>query len=271
MRKKHFLKVGEFARICRTTKETLLHYDRKGLLKPKHINENGYRGYSAEQYFDFDLISLFKDAGYTLEEIKKLRSTCGTQGYLKFVKEKIAYLQEEKLRLTHRISMLSRLVVMAEEAVASTFDTLFWEEREEESILFYPVDSGKMLNREKSVECYSDCLLDSLAHGNSIDLPLGTIIPRAYAIDNNFNICYLFRKASKNEDGDIRKIRKGRYACLFHQGYIDSHISAFNFMIHEINKMKLKIISDVYVFDQMSYILSDTSTNYIAKYIVNVE
>ncbi len=29
---KTFLKTGEFARLCRTTKETLFHYDREGIL-----------------------------------------------------------------------------------------------------------------------------------------------------------------------------------------------------------------------------------------------
>ena len=56
METKKLLKVGEFARLCHTTKETLLHYDRKGLLQPRYISENGYRFYSMEQFFDFDMI-----------------------------------------------------------------------------------------------------------------------------------------------------------------------------------------------------------------------
>ena len=58
-----FLKTGEFARLCHTTKETLFHYDREGILKPRHVSGNGYRRYGLEQFFDFDMISLLKETG----------------------------------------------------------------------------------------------------------------------------------------------------------------------------------------------------------------
>ena len=40
------LKAGEFAQLCRTTKEALRHYDRIGLLCPAARGENGYKLYS---------------------------------------------------------------------------------------------------------------------------------------------------------------------------------------------------------------------------------
>ena len=61
MKTETFLKTGEFARLCHTTKETLFHYDREGILRPRYVSENGYRRYGVEQYFDFDLITLLKE------------------------------------------------------------------------------------------------------------------------------------------------------------------------------------------------------------------
>lgn len=268
--KKSFLKIGEFARICRTTKETLLHYDRKGLLKPKYVADNGYRGYGAEQYFDFDFISLLKEAGCTLEEIKKHRSVIKESGYLKFLKERIAFLHEEHARLTHRISMLTGLASMAEKAATSNFDMLFFENRQSEKVLFYSVDPEKMINRELSVECYSNCLMHSLSQKNTVDLTLGIVIPQRYAVKKCFRPCYLFRKILEKEDGDIREIQDGRYACIFHHGDIESHICLFTDMMDKIKKMNLKILSDVYVYDQMSYVLPTTDTTYTAEYIVHI-
>ncbi len=62
---KKFLKVGEFARICQTTRDTLLHYARKGLLQPRYTAENGYRFYALEQFWEFSLISLLFHCGDT--------------------------------------------------------------------------------------------------------------------------------------------------------------------------------------------------------------
>ena len=77
-----FLNVGEFARICHTTRETLLHYDRKGLLKPAYVAENGYRRYSMKQYFDFDLICLLKEGGSVRE--RRPISGSGRKTYPRF-------------------------------------------------------------------------------------------------------------------------------------------------------------------------------------------
>lgn len=41
MKTETFLKTGEFARLCHTTKETLFHYDREGILRPRYVSENG--------------------------------------------------------------------------------------------------------------------------------------------------------------------------------------------------------------------------------------
>ena len=67
-----FLKTGEFAAFCNTTKDTLFHYDDIGLLKPLRTAPNGYRYYSLNQIYMFDLITTLKELGLSLEQIKKL-------------------------------------------------------------------------------------------------------------------------------------------------------------------------------------------------------
>ena len=59
---------GEFAKVCGTTKETLFHYDRIGLLKPQVIGQNRYRYYAAKQFYRYDLIDTLKMAGCSLAD-----------------------------------------------------------------------------------------------------------------------------------------------------------------------------------------------------------
>lgn len=59
------MKSGEFAKLCGTTKNTLIHYDAMGLLPPSHVGDNGYR-----YYWRFLAIRIFVDAGFSLEEIR---------------------------------------------------------------------------------------------------------------------------------------------------------------------------------------------------------
>lgn len=94
MKNEKFLKTGEFARLCHTTKETLFHYDREGILKPRHVSGNGYRRYDLEQFFDFDMISLLKETGSTLGEIRACREMRDPSAYLRLLRERAGILGE---------------------------------------------------------------------------------------------------------------------------------------------------------------------------------
>lgn len=67
------LKIGEFARICCVSTQTLRYYDAEGVLCPDVIDPaSGYRFYAPEKIDTFRLIQTYKDAGFALEEIKIL-------------------------------------------------------------------------------------------------------------------------------------------------------------------------------------------------------
>ena len=64
-----FLSTGQFAKLTNTTKRTLFHYDKLGLLTPKLINTKGDRWYSKDQISAFNLIKLIQTSGIPLKEI----------------------------------------------------------------------------------------------------------------------------------------------------------------------------------------------------------
>lgn len=65
------LSIGQMARITHVTIQTLRLYDRLGLLKPAHVDqETGYRYYSILQCAKLDLIQNMKLCGLSLKEIK---------------------------------------------------------------------------------------------------------------------------------------------------------------------------------------------------------
>ena len=65
--------IAEFAEFTRTTRDTLLHYDRIGLLSPESRGENNYRYYSSGQLAVVNLIRTCQALGMTLAEIKALK------------------------------------------------------------------------------------------------------------------------------------------------------------------------------------------------------
>ena len=65
--------VNEFAKFSRTTKETLRHYDRIGLLTPIVRGPNNYRFYSSGQLAVVNVIRTLQELGMTLGEIKNYK------------------------------------------------------------------------------------------------------------------------------------------------------------------------------------------------------
>lgn len=64
------LKSGEFAQLCRTTKETLRHYAKIDLLSPSIRAKNGYNYYAFTQFADYALISALQSTGLSLGQIR---------------------------------------------------------------------------------------------------------------------------------------------------------------------------------------------------------
>ncbi len=94
------LKIGEFARICRVNRRTLRYYDEEGILSPDIIDSRtGYRYYAPEKIEVFRKIQTYKEAGFTLEEIKELLGTgAERRSTLVAVKRKAIYEQVKSLQ-----------------------------------------------------------------------------------------------------------------------------------------------------------------------------
>lgn len=64
------INTSTFAKLCNTSKRTLIHYDEIGLFRPAFTDERGYRFYSESQCDVFFTITCLKDLGMPLKEIR---------------------------------------------------------------------------------------------------------------------------------------------------------------------------------------------------------
>ncbi len=71
MREDGVFSVSDFAKFSRTTRDTLLHYDKIGLLSPISRKGNHYRYYSHGQLAFMNVIRILREFGMTLSDIRK--------------------------------------------------------------------------------------------------------------------------------------------------------------------------------------------------------
>lgn len=99
-------KIGEFAKLTNIPVKTLRYYDEINLLKPEEIDLfSGYRYYGDKQKEDLEIILALKEAGFSLEEIKKNKDNYSDEIMLL---KKETLLREQE-RLDERIKKLDYL------------------------------------------------------------------------------------------------------------------------------------------------------------------
>lgn len=110
-------KISDFSRLSRVSLKTLRFYDQIGILKPANIDkESGYRYYSAEQLLTLNRILMYKDLGFTLQQIQQLLcediSTEHVRGMLQRKERDIQQLleveQDRLSKIQDRLSLLER-------------------------------------------------------------------------------------------------------------------------------------------------------------------
>lgn len=100
------LKAGAFAKLCRTTKETLRHYDRIGLLHPAARADNGYKLYALPRVVDFALVSALRSTGLALSEVRAFLEDPGSDRLQQTIGERVAEIERQQRDLEAKRQVL---------------------------------------------------------------------------------------------------------------------------------------------------------------------
>ena len=92
-------KISEFAAMCGISRDTLLYYDKIGILKPSFVAENGYRYYTAGQFCTVDIISILKESGSSLKEIEEYLANPAPSVSLSILKQRLQALKDQEQHL----------------------------------------------------------------------------------------------------------------------------------------------------------------------------
>lgn len=271
MKKKNFLTSGEFARLCKTTKETLFHYDREDLLKPRYVSENGYRYYGMEQFFDFDMIARLKDTGSSLKEIRAHIHNTDVGDFLSLLEEKLRIVKKERARLAQREMRLRDMSSQTREALHLAYDSFeVLEQKEErlESVVTEGSAQDSVIDFITRFVEYVDFYdkLERMPRG-----PFGVILDWADIEKECHYERYYFSRATRFTPRSLLHVKAaGNYAVTAHKGTHQTHIKALQSFRRQISASGLTAAGNCYCYDLMSYVLLASGTTYAAKYCVRV-
>lgn len=109
MRTKDLIKISEMASLHGVSRQTLILYDKNGLLKPVKVAENGYRYYSVDQIPRLRQICLLKEMGVPLADIRAHLEAPTTESMRALLAGRREAIARERDRLNDQLSDIDKL------------------------------------------------------------------------------------------------------------------------------------------------------------------
>lgn len=250
-------KTQEFAKLCGTTKETLFHYDKLGLLKPNQVLKNGYRVYSYKKLLHFQLLSFLKDSGGSLKEIEAIykagttkKNGCALMNVSEQIEKQLSKLEKESI-------FLKGLGELAVEVVEGAPNSLEIQKAPKQSFLLLKTDPKELITEED----YSEVLQKTLEAPMDVP-PFGVLLDSEAAKDGKIVILgILFLKDSVDISTKI-KIKKGQFAVWYGKGDFAAKKSAVSTVIQEIIRTGFDVDGNILCFNVLDLLRAEAEEAY---------
>ncbi len=232
---------GEFAALCGVTRHTLFHYDEIGVFSPAIRGENGYRYYAPVQIEVFQVISVLKELGMPLSEIRAYLDRRSPQALLELLEEEGAALTEKLTRLRRLRELIRRKAELTRQAMAVypgqvTVET--WPQR-----WYVATAAPGITDAGRYAHILARHLEYCQAHQVSSPYALGAILPVAAARRgewDGYTYCYT------QVDRPVRGVRllaapAGAYLTYFHAGSFDTVQEGYRALLRRAEEQNLKL------------------------------
>ena len=219
------LTVGEIAEILGVNKNTILHYDRKGLIKSIR-SDNNYRYYYKNQVNSLREILSLRKIGFSIEKIKKIKNYILNHNY-NLIFEMIEQKEEEYKKEIENIER-NKKILESYKKYMEYENTSFLISRnksinEKDGIFCIknlPEEKYTVFNIEENVKNYEKYLLKKLENYNFNKNVLkkyffGYIISEKNFSDLDFNYSKIFLKKDIESCQNKYTLEKGNYAILY--------------------------------------------------------
>lgn len=268
---RHFLSTAEFASLCGTTKATLFHYDKIGLLKPAKTGSNGYRSYLPDQYIDFEFITTLKETGSSLEEIIRTKEIHDAGKLIELLGERKNYLKNLRQKLFGIELSLEDLVTGLYDYNNQTWEEFNIEEQKAIYLECVPAPKGRYDTMQDAIKQYIMVVKTQKDSKNIPRAPFGSILDLQGCYKKEYRMKYYFSKAIKNTISDRRYLKcSGKYLTFSHRGEHNTHLEIIDEILSKLDKDALKPKSDIYCFDLIDYMINHDIYKYSVKYCIQI-
>ena len=267
---KAMMTIADFAEFCGTTKDALRWYDKKGLLKPMHIGENGYRYYDMIQYEEYYLIHMMKESGSNLQEIGAILNDKTKYLNGAFFRERLAVM-DEQIRSMEKMRTFVRDIVDGFSAMDECVPgepTLV--NLPETWLLEVKLDKTSERSEHDYVLSLMKIQQSATVVGNTSHLyPLGVKLSIKAAMENRLEQTHFFYEAASGGFPGAVYRMGGPAVTVWHRGYYEEIFSTLAGAFRYIEELGLRPCDTIYEYDFL-VAMADKPENTTFRFVIPV-
>ena len=262
---KLYLTTGEFAKLLGIPKKTLFFYNDIGLFCPEIVAENGYRYYSYNQLYMFEIILSLKELGMPLKEIKNYLENRTPETMLQLFQKQSEQIDEEIKKLKKISKTTKGRIKLLEKALTVSVDQIQILSCEKERLAISPLIKGSS-DKEEHIN-WHNLFSVSYLEDNTESYIYGHVIEKKRLQVRDINPNYIFTKLSDNLHYTATMIKpEGKYVVGWQKGETHSPIKLYNRLFNFIEEENLKIAGNAYEV----FLIGEQSVKIDSEYLLQV-
>ena len=255
---------GEFAKLCNVSKQTIIYYDKKGVIKPRYIDQvNGYRYYNPESLEVFLAVKGLQYAGMSLKEIKNFFKEQTVDKFKNLIEERQEILDYKINYLLQIKNFMERKLYDIRDA-SQNINNVYIEYRNEKKILLTKNDGDdrealvkhiKNINVKKNILSYNSvCLLSNIKEAG------------VEKVDYYYTECDILSDVPHNAT-----IKSGEYLTILHKGSILNSSPTYKKLLSYAEENKIKLCEFIYEQLMIDDFSVSNESEYIYKIFVKID
>lgn len=264
--------IGEMVKACRTTKDTLYFYERKGLLKPAFVDSNGYRYYDLNNFYRMDMITSLRESGSSVKEILHFLENIQPESYISYMRKKQDYFkqkQEEYRLLEERIQ---RSIEVTGQYFKITDFAPKIEHEEMEYLILQRCDNYH--NDHEAINAFSKTRKICTDHKIPHDIHQSAMISKERLLSGNpnrFENDYYYATSYIPISGDYTHIKpEGLYATFIHKGAYTEIGQSYQTALKYIDRHNFTVTGNSYEKTIIGWFNCNDSASYITKVSIKI-
>lgn len=273
MNDKNYLSTGELANMLGVSKQTVIYYDRIGLISPAKRDDKDYRYYTLEQADELDSIITFRDLGVPIDVLKDYLSERNVQSCIEMLKrQKLNVAREiEKLdRIQKKID--ARAALLEKVAAVKDFDRVEFSDQDRE---YYMIENCMDSDEKSFMQSFISICNHSKELHIDFENPICNIIKREDILEGNYGKVSFFGikipESFRAYYIQWQEKPEGIYASTYHRGYYEKMHLAYERLLYTIKKEGYVVCGNAYEMDLFSTLTSSDKDEYMKHISIQVQ